>query len=210
MSDLTELTARVAAALRDVTHETWSDEELTTHVRRALRGVTRARPRRLEAVIATAPGETIYSLDALEWLLAVLDVVYPHDPAAPRHPAERPPFRTLADGCLELLVDDPPAGDGTDDILLVYAAEHTIEGLDGATASTLWPQAEEAVVLGASGYAVEQLALSLVGTVTIDDAVTRYSDWAAQRVDAYRDALDGLAALSRHQGDPRVVWDEEV
>jgi len=210
MANLTELIARVAADLRDVSHETWSSDELTDHVRRAVRGVTRARPRRLETLVPTTSGATVYSLDALDDLLAVLDVIYPHDPAGGRYPAQRPAYRLLADGYLELLVDDPPTGDGSDDILVIYAAEHTLEGLDGATASTLWPQAEEAVVLGAAGYAVEQLALSLVGTVTIDDAPARYGAWAAQRLRQFYETLEELAAVGRHERDPRVTWEGEV
>jgi len=210
VSAISDLCARVAADLRDAGHLQWTTDELEAHLRRALREYSRARPRRLADVLATVAGVRSYSLASLDGLLAVLDVVHPYDITAPPHPARRPAWRMPTDDTLELLTTDAPRGDGTDDILVRYAGEHSIQGLDGAEATTLDAQGVELVVLGATGYAGEQAALSLVGAVTVGDASARYAAWAAERLRRFRRALEELSAVTGVGSDPRVTWDEEV
>jgi hypothetical protein len=208
MPNLAALIDRLAASLRDAAHAEWSEAELTAHLRRALAEVSQAAPRRLEAVLPTVAGERTVSIAGLAGLLTVTDVLYPHDPAAPAGAPERPAWRLSPEGALTLLVDEPPRGDGSDDVALRYLARHTIDGLDGATESTLSPAAEEVLLAGAAGYAVEQAALALVGAVTVGDAAARYAAWAAERLAGYRQALAELAAADalRAPEDARVVW----
>ena len=85
--------------------------------------------------------------------MAITRIIYPYDPAAPNATVCGVPWRLSADGTLALIVEAPPKGDGADDIAVWYLARHAIEDLDGATATTLPPEAEGIVVDGAAGYA---------------------------------------------------------
>lgn len=212
MTDLAGLIDRLAGELRDAANAEWSEAELTAHLRRALGEVGAAWPRRAFGVIATVEGERSYALDELDGLVAITRIIYPYDPAAPNATVCGVPWRLSADGTLALIVEAPPKGDGADDIAVWYLARHAIEDLDGATATTLPPEAEGIVVDGAAGYAVEQLALSLVGAVTVDDAPARYAAWAAARLARYRQALVLAAANDalRAPEDARIAWGGEV
>lgn len=210
MATLNDLIARVAADLGDAGHERWSADELAAHLRRALDDYSRTVPRLLADVLPSVAGVRTYALTTLQDLIAVRDVVYPYDLSSPTWPAERPVWHVAADGVLELDVEDAPRGDGTDDLLVRYAAAHTIEGLDGATASTPGARGEELIVLGAAGYAAEAASLSLIGAVTVGDAAADYGAWARARLQSFRSALRELAAASAPGEDPRVTWKGEV
>jgi len=87
---------------------------------------------------------------------------------------------------------------------------HRIAGLDGASATTLSPAEEELLLTGAAAAAVEQLALALVGQVTVGDAPARYAALAAERRAEFARALEALRQRERVVADPRVAWDGEV
>jgi len=116
----------------------------------------------------------------------------------------------IGDGVLYLEVEAPPAGDGTDDLRLFYTAPHAIQGLDGASATTLDAQGEELVVLGATAYAAMQLAQSLMGTVTVSGWTPRqFQDWATARVKAFEVGLEQVRRRAIMAQESRVSWKDE-
>ncbi len=210
MSTLAELLDRLRLALRDAASAEWSDAELTEHLRHALADVNRSYAPPSEKILETTPGMRTVSLAGIAGLLTVREVLYPYNPASPVYPLESPRWRLRDANTLELLVLDPPVGDGTDCAIVVAEVALTVDGLDGATSTTLDPVEEDIVLDGACGYAVEQLALSLVGQVTVGDAPARTSALAEHRLARFRSSLAARALLPRAVADPRVVWDGEV
>ena len=205
MSTLADLVALVAAELRDAAHAVWSEDEIVMHLRSALGDWSRAVPRRLAAVLPAEAGRREYDLAPLEGLMEVTDVWYPYDVAHPPEAPSRPAWSLPCDGVLRLEGVDAPQGDGSDDLRVFYTAAHTIEGLDGAAATTLDAQGEALVALAASAQAALQVSQAAIGTVTVTGwAPKQYTEWAALRLEAYRRALDELCR--RAAGDARVVW----
>ncbi len=205
MSTLNELIAQVALELRDPDHATWSADELTAHLRRALRAYSLAAPRRLETLLTPAAGEREISLSSLAGLLEVTDVWYPWDaedqPATPPRPAWSLP----ADGLLRLEVAETPTGE--DAARVFYTALHTIADLDEAEATTLDAQGEGLVVLGASAHAAEQAAQALIGAVTISGRTPeQLIHWATERRRAFEAGLEALQRRTILAQDARAVW----
>jgi len=210
MSTLTELIAQVELELKDTGNARWSDDELTAHIRRAMRAYNRVDPLRLVAVLPTSVGEREYSLAGLTALMEVTDLWYPWDEDKPTYPPPRPQWSMIGDGVLYLEVEAPPAGDGTDDLRLFYTAPHAIQGLDGASATTLDAQGEELVVLGATAYAAMQLAQSLMGTVTVSGWTPRqFQDWATARVKAFELGLEQVRRRAVMAQESRTAWKDE-
>jgi len=210
MSTLTELIAQVELELKDTGNARWSDDELTAHIRRAMRAYNRVDPLRLVAVLPTSVGEREYSLAGLTGLMEVTDLWYPWDEDKPTYPPPRPQWSMIGDGVLYLEVEAPPAGDGTDDLRLFYTAPHAIQGLDGASATTLDAQGEELVVLGATAYAAMQLAQSLMGTVTVSGWTPRqFQDWATARVKAFELGLEQVRRRAVMAQESRTAWKDE-
>jgi len=210
MSTLTELIAQVELELKDTGNARWSDAELTAHIRRAMRAYNRVDPLRLAAVLPTSAGEREYSLASLTGLMEVTDLWYPWDEDNPTYPPPRPQWSLIGDGVLYLEVEAPPAGDGADDLRLFYTAPHAIQGLDGASATTLDAQGEQLVILGATAYAAMQFAQSLMGTVTVSGWTPRqFQDWATARVKAFEVGLEQVRRRAIMAQESRVSWKDE-
>jgi hypothetical protein len=204
MADLSGILDAVAGELRDAAHATWSAEELTAQVRRALRRYNGHLPRRLAGTLNAVEGQREYSLDGLSGLLDVLDVWYPWS-ADDEDPPERPRWALPSDGTLYLYVESAPAAGEV--IRVFYTAPHTIEGLDGALATTLPAQGEQAVIVLAAGYAAIQRGGSLIGTVTPSQwTPVQWQQWGEATLAR---AMARVAQIERQQVialDPRVTW----
>ncbi|MHB0859637.1 MAG: hypothetical protein ACYC5M_18995 [Anaerolineae bacterium] len=206
MSNLLELIAAVRGELRDPTAAHWSDEELSAHVAHALDAVNRVDPRGEDALLVGNAGQFEVSLATLDGLLEVLDVWYPWDAAQPCSPPPRPDWKVFGD-LLMLLVPEPFTGAPTEALRVFYSVPHTVEGLRGATATTLRAEGEDVLVLGASAYAALQHAQALIGTVTVTGWTPRqYADWASARMKAFDMALDSILRRKAQAQDARVRW----
>jgi hypothetical protein len=204
MSTLSELVALVAADLQDPDHLTWSAEDHTNNIRRALAQYTTLNPHRASALLDAVLGQREYDIAALG-ALSIMDLWHPYDPDAPAHPPQRPPFSLLSQDTLYIEGDALPSGGK---LRLFYLAQHTISGLDGAAATTLDAAGEELIVLLATASAAMQRCQAAIGKVTVTGwTPQQLLAWAgARQADAARawDALRQRLALS---GDARVSWD---
>lgn len=209
MSNLTALIALAAADLKDAAHDIWSTAELTAHLRRALRELDLAAPVPTAATLTLASSSRALDLSTLGELVELWDVWHPYDAAAPAQPPTRPAWRWLSASAIWLELDAPP--DGAQAVRLLYGAPHTVDGLDGATATTLDRYGEDLLVLGATASAAEQLALARTGAVTVagftPDQLAR---WAQERRRRFERGLAQLAVRRARPADPRLSWDEAV
>ncbi len=207
MSNLSTLSARVAADLKDAANATWSAEEIAGQIRRALHLYNEVAPRRLAGTVDTVEGQREYDLSPLPDLMHVMDVHYPYEAADPPYPPRRVSWRLLDAATLYLEVAVAPSGAAGETVRVFYTAPHTIDGLDGAGVTTLPARGEHLVVLGATAYCVEQRAQAVTGTVTVSERTPdQLAAWAgARRAVFYR----GLARLRRRTiqaGSARVAW----
>lgn len=211
MSTLAQLIALVEADLKDTGNTQWSDDELTNHIRRALRAYNRAAPRTTYADVTTAADVRLYSLSALTGLMEVVDVWFPHNPADPEFPPTRPGWSRPYDGYLLLESADAPSGEATEKLHVVYTCPHTIDDLDSAASTTLDAQGEELIVLGAGAYAAQQMAAATIGTV---NAATRTpEDWqrfAERRLARFRAGLEELRVRRVAEGETRVAHSDPL
>lgn len=208
MSDLTDLLERTAIDLRDIPHTTWSTDELTGHLRRALHELGLVAPEKAVLTVTPSAGSRELSVVSLGDIVSITDIWYPYDAEEPAYPASRPAWRWLASHTIELLIDEPP--NGSLPARIFYERRRTIDGLDGDTATTLDDYQEQLLVLGATAFAAEQLALVRTGAVTVAETTPeQLAAWARQRRQAFESGLARLAARSRSSMDPRLTWNEE-
>ncbi len=208
MSKLSDLLALLRQDLKDGDSAVWTDAELTQQVHRALREVSACKPRLVDATIKTAAGEYEVALSALEGLMEVVDVWYPWDPAEPRYPPLRPRgWSVVSDDTLLLDTDTRPTGATGCHLRVFYTAPQTLQGLDGATSTTLDGEGEELVVLGAGAYAAAQRGLDSIGRVMPSGWTQReLAAWAEARLEAFGQRLERVRRRRVLAGDPRVAW----
>jgi hypothetical protein len=205
MATLTEIIEQVATDLKDAMNVSWSAAELTRAVRWALHELSWATPRRAMATFAAQAGQREYSLDAegISGALYIGEVWYPYTAGEPEYPPRAVAWRLLDGDTLFLDVDHIDGGAG---VRVLYARAHTIEGLDGAAATSLSPEQAELVCLGAGGYAALQRAQEAIGQVNVTGQAPRvWRDWGQGRLDDFRARLSQLARREPHAHRP---WTE--
>ena len=206
MSTLAELTDDIEAELKDTTNATWSTAELEHHVRRALRAYNRVDPQRTAGDLDSVADQREYSLATLTGLMEVTDVWYPYDSTDEQFPPNRPSWYMTRDGYLYIDVQDV-SGDADEDLRIFYTLGHTIEALDSGAATTVDGHGEQAVILGASAYAAQQYARSVIGKVTVSGWTPKQlSDWAASRLAEFSAILEETRRRSVIMQDTRTEW----
>lgn len=215
MSALSALIDEVELELTDTGNATWSTTEITQHIRRALRQINQAVPRRAATNFVSVVDIREYSVAAVSAMSGyqdILEVWYPYDPAEPGDwPPTRVPFRITSQDTIYLECDDDPSGDATEQIRVFFTLPHTINGLDSASTTTLSAQMEALLVLGAAAFAVYRVGQLAIPAVTTSSWTPRqYRDWADTR---YKQFTDGLRALAREKAlyqDSRIALTGEV
>ncbi|HEY9088902.1 MAG TPA: hypothetical protein VIO36_12090 [Anaerolineaceae bacterium] len=149
--NLAEMRARVRAALADSNGLVWKDELIDASLREALDMLSLALPRK-RSVELDAPAGAEIELVGLPGLLDVLEV---WRAATDWLPVKG--WALLWHGNLPRLRLYPRAAANTR-LRVVYAALHTLEGLDGALETSLEDQHVALLVNGAAGFAVERRA----------------------------------------------------
>jgi hypothetical protein len=188
MTTIGDLRDALRIELHDVDSERWDDDALDRHLKRAAQELAFVWPREQKTVLTTTDGSRDLSLGSLTDLVRVLAVEYPTG----QYPAAYVQFSTFA-GTLTLLVGQAP-GDG-EDVAVYWGSLHT---LDDDT-STLPVPAEDAVVLGASGYAAIEWASFATNraNTTGTEAVADYLAWGERRLAQFQQALSRFGDRAR-------------
>ena len=177
------------AAIRDLVrkdlHDTdasayrWDDAQIDHHIEHALADVSLHAPRQLSATIATTVGTRDVSLAGLEGLIEIERIEYP----ANTYPPCRTGFRRWGD-TVSLLVEREPTGD---DCIIFYTARHALD----STSSTVSPELESTLAMGAAAFAVlERAAFTVEQLNTGGESVpAQLVAWAKAREVAFRQLL---------------------
>jgi hypothetical protein len=184
--------ANVAADLGDAGGDIWSADELARAIRRALRDYSAACPRRQETTLTLQAAGREVDLSGVAGLAGVERVWYPYDDAAPDWPARWPRFEVWPGPTLRLLVDEEPAAGAK--LRLFYWTLHALDGLDGATVTSLPAADEDVVALGAAAYAALEKARAAVGAVNVAGRTPeQWASWGEGRLVEFEDRLVEIA-----------------
>lgn len=204
---LDTLRDRVEALLTDSSNAEWSTAELDQAIRLALSELSSYLPVAAATTVDAVDGVYEYDLSAITGPVGVLEVWYPYLAGTSVYGRPRPvQWRMISDTRLMIEPEEEP--DAAYDLRIFYEEDHTLEGLDSATATTLSAAEKSALVIGAAGYAAIAKARGWTNEVTVGgDAVSQLERWGKARLDAFTAALERLAERAVGDDDARVSWD---
>lgn len=201
MSDLTDLIDRIEDQLSDSGNVNWTTSELTNALRLALSRLNQMQPRQLEATVTLAADGREIDISAVSpaplYVTAVWD---DYDASDPVHPPRWVSFEQRESGILILDTSrEPETGDVE---RLFYTAAHTIDTLDGASATTCSAQQLSALVIGAAAFAAYARSVYLMESATLDKQTPlRFQVWSNQML-KYFDTL----LLPRWSRSSWIMW----
>jgi len=184
--NLTEMRARVREDLQDTdaANYRWTNDEVDGAIDRVVLEYSAYAPIEQQDDIATTDGETELDISTLTGLVKVESVEFPIA-ESPRH------LQRIEYWAGHLYMQDE--GDGTD-ARVRWTKKHTL-----GTSTTIPPEHEEIIVLGATGY----LALSASAN-TVDRAfiaghygTISYKAWGVERLKRYDQQLHKIPQANR-------------
>lgn len=197
---LSALRDRIENILADNSNAIWATADLDEAIRRALHNYSAAAPRkRITTKTLTADGREI-STSTITDIMAIEELWIPYDAANPQAPVYRRAFRFWKDSSILYVLSQymPRAGDVA---RIFYAALHTLNGLDSASATTVPDEHISTLALGAAGYAAATRAIDLAEQVSIDREVTnRLTAWAATTLSRFGAELNAIAIAAQGPG----------
>lgn len=170
MMNHTELLAALCQRLGDTEGARFDPDCLDSALRRALSQLSIHCPQVLRAEMSIVEDTQELSLAALEGFMQVLELFYPYETGAIDPPALRGCYQIWQNGAPLLRLRGRIFEAGTT-LQVYYAARHQVSGLDGALSGSLPPDLEDALLLGAAGFAAEMRAAALLesfGSSNID------------------------------------------
>ncbi len=184
-NDVGAYRAALMGLLKDRAGATWAEEELDSALILALDDVSQRLPRSLSEDVILAMGGREVPLASLTGWLWVEEVWWPYEGGS--YPPNLAPFEVREETAHLHTVVEPAPGDM---VHVLYAGGHTIEGLEGATATTVPEGCRTALVLGAAGYASLSKAVEMAREYSWPNgAAVRMSDWGQGMLARFREKL---------------------
>jgi len=209
MNTLPTLRYRLRVLLGASAAGTWRDDLLDEALRLALLEYSQACPRLRHTTLTVGDDAPEIALDALENLLQVSGVHWPYHPHSSRQPANRVNGWRLTwdDGRarLWLRTQADAAPQPGDSLHVWYAAGHCLDGLDGATSTSLPPGQSTLLLQGALGLVICWHALDPLEWSGRGEAAARLHAWGKERLSEFRQNLWNRRATP---GAPQIeaVW----
>ncbi|NPV08256.1 MAG: hypothetical protein HPY83_09895 [Anaerolineae bacterium] len=178
--------------LKDRAGSSWTEEELDAALSLALADVSQRLPLSLSGDVTLDLGGREVPLASLAGLLWVEEVWWPYEGGS--YPPNVVPFE-VRDGVAHLYtVVEPAPGDM---VHVLYAGEHTISGLEGASETTVPREWLSLLVTGAAGYAALAKAASMAREYSWPSGAARMmSDWGQSMLALFRARLKALRPAS--------------
>jgi hypothetical protein len=187
---LTTLRARLRQDLHDEDSNNyrWTDNVLNRHIARAVRELGLVLAREQLDTLSTAAGSREISIAALTDLVRVEAVEWPTG----QYPPAYVPF-SVYETTLTLLVETAPAA--VEDVNVFWGKLHTVDG----STCTVPAAAEEALLLGAAGYAAVEWASFATNRANVAGAAAaeHYRAWGEEQLTRFREQLKHFGERSR-------------
>lgn len=206
--NLAAMRDNVERDLDDAGNAIWSTDEIDRAISRALVEYSKVSPLRAVTTINVTSETREFDLSGVSGLLRVAMVWWPYTAAEPEHPPRWVKFRAWED-TLYLLTEDEPQP--SDLIRLYYLKKQAVEGLEGATATTVPADDEEVIILGATAYAALEKARKAIGTVGVsEETPEHWRKWGNERLLEFKAGLDFVRDRGTIAEDARVgPWEVE-
>jgi len=190
MATLTTLRAQLRQDLHDgdAANERWANAILDRHIERVKREISVVLPRPQKNTLTTTASSRDLSITTLTDLVDVQAVEWPTGEWPPAYKQW-----SLWDTTLTLLVENAPSG--VENVNVFWGKVHTVDG----TTSTLPVYAEEALLLGAAGYAALEWASFATNRANVegDAAFAHYRTWGQDLLRLYEKQLREYGERSR-------------
>jgi hypothetical protein len=209
MTDLSTLEGQIAYLLQDSTNVSFTTGEIDTGIRSAMADLSLVSPVETETIITLASSgrEIILSpttFTTLAGLTGVLEVWWPwYTTGGEVWPPNRVAGFRLRENAgvytLFLFNNDGSQPQSGDKVRLWWTRPHVLNGLDGATATTLTADQKALVAIGAAGYAAGSGSIDRAEVV--DTEVMR--KWGGSMLSDFRSKLEKIrASTARTRGEP--------
>lgn len=185
---LTTLRDRVETTLQDSGNAIWASGDVDEALEQVLERYNRVNPDRAIGTIALAASGREVSLATLTGLIRVEKVWCPYVSASPDYPPNWVDFRVWPGGIL--YVDSPDEPQNTEVVRVWYTKAHTINGLDGASATTIPVDDITFLISGAAALCALYRSIEQAEQANVDDKVYgRLVDWSGKMTADFEEGL---------------------
>lgn len=207
MTTLATFRSRIRAMLIDASGTIYADATVDEALRQALAEYNNALPLERETVLILPGDGREIALNGIADLRAVTDVYWPFDSLyEPWPPNQVKGFYVFWDDTQPVLYLNQIDGDGPqqdDELRLWYATNHTIDGLDSATETTIPKEHTSLLVAGAAGHAALMRTVDLTEVSSADQYMTGLLGvWAQRVLKEFRAALEAIKRWKARAGAP--------
>ena len=187
---LTALRDRVEAILEDSTNTKWTTGDVDEAIRQAMHAYTLHLPHRGVTTVDLEEDGREIDISAIAYT-NVERIWWDYDDSNPGHPPKWRDFELWPNDIL--FVNDPEEPQDGDTVRIWYTTDHTINGLDSATASTIPDRHASVIALGASGFAAASRRVTILEQAGANAwAPKNLGLWAEQQLARFYDQLDKL------------------
>jgi hypothetical protein len=182
---LATLRDRVELTLQDSSNLTWSADDVDEAIENALTQYSAKQPAHAIGTIELAAAGREISLSTLTGLLRVEKVWWDYDSETPGYPPNWRQFEVWPGAILYVDDDEQPASG--DVVRVWYTKVHTLNGLNGASGTTVPAEDVSYLIDGAASICAEMRAMELTEQAVVDrDVVKRLMDWADEKRSNFR------------------------
>lgn len=202
MSTLAQLRDLVELDLDDAGNATWSTDDIDRGIEKALRDYSQVNAQQAVGTVTLAADGREVSISTLTGLTRVVKVWFPYVAADPVHPPNWVEW-SLWGTTLFIMSGDEPKD--TEVVRVFYHKEHTIDGLNGESSTTIPGHDEEVIVIGAGAYCALQLSRTAIEDAGIAaDTPDFWLRWALARLDDFNARLRQVRQRELLKLDKRI------
>lgn len=168
---LANIRDRVELALQDTGNAIWAAGDIDEAITEALEEYSRDNPHHKIGTVTTSAAGREHSISALTGIQRVERVWWDYDSDTPGYPPRWRHFAVWPGAILYIDDDEEPASG--DVIRIWYTLKHTLDDLDGASATTIPDEDIGYIVLGSAQHAARSRAIELAEQATVDKEVVK-------------------------------------
>jgi hypothetical protein len=179
---------RVELVLQDTGNAIWATGDIDEAITQVLEQYSRVKPDWAVGTITLAAAGREVSLSTLTGLLRVDKVWCPYDSASPAYPPNWVDFRVWPGSLLYVDSSDEPQN--AEKVRVWYTKEHTINGLEGAGATTFPVDDDAFLIAGAAAFCARFRAIEVAELANVDaDVFKRLEAWGDKMMAEFNDGL---------------------